>query len=160
MAIGFAVISAYLAPIMYQRIEGNHLAENRINLNDLVIKKKSIYLASFAFVLIACFFLVAFSALVHERYFQMIVPSEYTIYSDYMGIVLVAGFFTGMGEICLLKFQGDMRVIAIRNIRLISSTVGLIGNVIGAWLLGIQGVFLSILFFSLLNLLLFLASKK
>ena len=160
MAVGFAALSSYLAPIMYQGIEENHSNENGIIPSWLVRETKFGYFSYSAIILLVCFLLIAFSAVVHESYFQMIVPIEYAIYSNYMGVALVAGFFTGLGEVLTLKLLADMRVITVRNIKLLSSSVGLAGNVIGAWLFGVQGVLLSMLFLSFLSYLLFLMLVK
>ena len=160
MAAGFAAISTYLAPIMYQRIEATDRVSNSGFFENLTLNKKSTYLISFISLLLICISLELFSSLVHEIYFRLLVPTEYAIYSQFMGVMLIAGFFSGLSEISLLHFQGEMRVIAIRNIRIISSVFGLAGNAIGAWLYGVQGVLISILVWSLFNLLLFLAAKE
>ena len=100
-------------------------------------------------------FLYASSHILHAPYFALIVPNDYQSYSSYMGLVVIAGFFAGLGELFLLKFQRDMRVIAVRNIRLACSIFGVISIFMGAKYFGIDGVIYALLVTSVINFILF-----
>ena len=149
MAIGFVAISSFLGPIIYQR--SSDMFGDLRHFRSTV--KMNMLLGVGLFLLVV--FLYASSHILHAPYFALIVPNDYQSYSSYMGLVVIAGFFAGLGELFLLKFQKDMRVIAVRNIRLACSIFGVISIFMGAKYFGIDGVIYALLVTSVINFILF-----
>lgn len=140
MATG--VLMTLVGPILYQRSgEANNLERNS-EVHSLAWR---IALISLTFTGTA-FFLSFF---LHERIFEILVAQPFRNISHYLPCILLAGGVFATGQMLSLKLLSDIRSGALLGVKVGTALVGIAGNVIGAWLYGIEGIVASLVLFSI-----------
>lgn len=139
MATGLAV--AFAAPILFQRSGDATNAARNANVHHLTWK-----LTYLSVILTALGTLVAF--VMHEKIFRLLVGSEYRTLSDLLPWFVLAGGLFAAGQTLSLKLMSEMKTRAIASAKIITAILGVVLNVVGAALAGLNGVVAALLAFS------------
>jgi O-antigen/teichoic acid export membrane protein len=135
--------TSFLGPILYQR-SGDATNQER----NTTVHKLSWKITRLS--LLVCLIVFMFTFVLHEKLFILLVSSEYRSDSNLLPwVVLAAGIFSA-GQVLALKLMSDMKPSALTAAKITTALVGLMLNVIGAFLAGIQGVVGAMVAFSVI----------
>jgi O-antigen/teichoic acid export membrane protein len=144
MATGLAV--SFLAPILFQR-SGDASDEMRnANVHNLTWKITLLSL----FVTISGT-LIAYLA--HVHIFQILVASNYRAISYLLPWVVLAGGIFAAGQFLSLKLMSELRSSTLTFAKICTALLGMLFNIVGAYVFGLKGVVLSLVVFSTVYLL-------
>lgn len=132
---------SFLGPILYQR-SGD--ATNRdCNADVHHLSWKMTHLS-----LLVCLMAFAITFVLHEMLFHLLVASEYRGASYLLPWVVLAGGMFSAGQMLALKLMSDMKPSVLAMVKIATALIGILLNVIGAYLAGIQGVVWAMVAFS------------
>ena len=148
--VGFAPIGLLLgllhsiaAPILYQRA-GDASELTRITDAHRLLWQIAIgglMLTAIAFVI---------SWLLHEWLFAWLVSEKYRDVSVYLPWVIMAGGLFSIGQMLSLKLVSELRSRDLLYVKIGSAVIGVLTNMLGAWLFGVAGVVIGLALFSTL----------
>ena len=90
----------------------------------------------------------AFTFALHEWLFGILVAPEFRVGSHLLPWVVLAGGMFASGQMLSLKLMSEMKASAMTTAKIVSALIGVLLNVIGAALAGLQGVVWAIAAFS------------
>ncbi len=140
---GMAV--SFLGPILYQR--SGDATDHVRNSNVHQLSWRMAHL-SLIFTLLG--FTITFA--LHEWFFRLLVASEYRGSSYLLPWVVLAGGFFSAGQILALKLMSEMKSSTMTTAKIVTALIGILLNITGAVLAGIQGVVGAIVAFSCIYL--------
>ena len=135
------VISSLLGPIFFQFI-GNATNENR----NRLLHQVSWYL-TFAYISLTVI-AVIFTYYTHEWLFDLLINPKYHKNSYLLPWMILASGIFSAGQLLCLKLIAEMRSADMISAKIITSIVGVVLNIYGAKLFGIQGVVAALVLFS------------
>jgi O-antigen/teichoic acid export membrane protein len=141
LLLGFVV--SLIAPILYQRAGDALEATRNADVHRLLWR-----IAIFCLLLTAIAF--AISWLLHERLFHWLVSEMYRDTSVYFPWVIMAGGLFATAQMLSLKLMSELRSHDLLYAKIGSAVIGVLTNILGAWLFGVAGVVMSLLLFSFL----------
>lgn len=136
---GMAV--SFLGPILYQR--SGDATDHVRNTN---VHRLGWRMTHLSLIVTLLGFTITFAA--HERLFDLLVSSEYRESSHLLPWVVLAGGMFAAGQMLALKLMSEMKPSAMTGAKIITALIGVLFNVIGAALGGMQGVVASLVVFS------------
>lgn len=141
MAAGIAM--NFLGPILYQRSgDATDLARNQ-HVHQL--GWRITYLSLFITLL---GFGIAFT--LHEWFFRLLVAPEYRAISYLLPWVVLAGGLFAAGQMLALKLMSEMKSAVMTMAKIVTALAGVLFNVIGATIAGVEGVVCALVAFSVL----------
>ncbi len=141
MATGMAM--QFLGPIFYQ-LAGD-ASDRRRNEN---VSRLSRRLTAWTLVLTGAVCLMAF--LFHAQIFRILVAKEYAAVSYLLPWMLLAGGIFTAGQTMSLDLMSQMKTRSMVVVKISTSSLGILFNFAGAYFLGIEGIVLAIVLFSVL----------
>lgn len=132
---------SFLGPILYQR--SGDATDHARNTNVHRLGWKMTHLS-----LLVTLLGFAITLALHESFFGLLVASEYRGSSYLLPWVVLAGGIFAAGQMLALKLMSDMKSSAMTNAKIVTALVGILFNVIGVALAGIQGVVVALVAFS------------
>jgi len=139
------LVTQLLGPICFQRA-GNASDPRRV---------RQVYMASWrmtAVALVATAVAVALAMCLHKEVFRLLVSTEYHSVSKLLsGVVLAAGFFAA-AQLCSFGPLSRMDSKCLAVPKNVSAAIGILLNLLGAMWLGLAGVIIANILFSLANL--------
>ncbi len=139
MVTGMA--TAFLAPILFQR-SGD--ATNPVR--NAGVDRLSWKLTYLALILTGLATLLAVMA--HEWLFSLLVASKYRSLSFLLPWVVLAGGLFAAGQTLSLKLMSEMKTRAIATVKIVTALLGVSLNILGAMLIGLNGVVAALVAFS------------
>jgi O-antigen/teichoic acid export membrane protein len=133
----------FLGPIFYQR--AGDASDSRRNEN---VSKLSRRLTGLTLALTGAVFLIAF--LFHTQIFRILVAKEYASVSYLLPWMLLAGGVFAAGQTIALDLMSQMKSHTMVVAKIATSLLGIIFNFAGAYFLGIKGIVVAIVLFSVL----------
>ena len=150
--LGFSPISlitglamSFLGPILYQR-SGD--ATN--NVRNANVHRLTWRMTHLSLIITLCGFAVTYAF--HEWLFSLLVTTEYRGSSHLLPWVVLAGGIYAAGQLLALKLMSEMRSSSMTTAKIVTALIGLLLNVSGAALAGIQGVVGAMIVFSCIYL--------
>ena len=141
MVAGMAV--TFLGPILFQRSNPSSDGVTRQSAHNL--SWKTVYLALGCTVL---GFMV--TVVCHRWIFELLVAEPFHGVSYLLPWVVLAGGLFSAAQMLALKLMAEMRIRKLLVVKVVTALLGVGANVLAAWLFGISGVVIGILFFSLI----------
>ena len=132
---------SFLGPILYQR--SGDATDYARNTN---VHRIGWRMAHFSLIVTLLGFAITFA--LHERLFGLLVASEYRGSSRLLPWVVLAGGIFAAGQMLALKLMSEMKPSAMTTAKIVTALVGVLFNVIGAALAGMQGVVGAVVAFS------------
>ena len=132
---------SFLGPILYQR--SGDATDHTRNTNVHRLGWRLTHLS-----LIVTLFGVAITFALHERLFGLLVASEYRGSSHLLPWVVLAGGMFAAGQMLALKLMSEMKLSGMTTAKIVTALIGVLLNVIGAALAGMQGVVGALVVFS------------
>ncbi len=130
-----------LTPILFQR-SGDGVDKDRLlNVHKITWAIAYLSLLGVAFCFIATYNL-------HEWLFSFLVATEYRKSSYLLPWVVLAGGIFSAGQILSLKLMSELRTSSLTVAKIFTALIGVLLNVIGAVIFGLQGVVAATVFFS------------
>lgn len=144
IALATGLIMSFLGPILYQRSGDatDHARNANVHRLSWRITQLSLLVTLLGFAL--TFFM-------HEWLFSLLVATEYRGSSYYLPWVVLAGGVFAAGQMLALKLMSEMKSAAMTKAKISTALVGILCNVIGAALAGIQGVVGALVAFSVIS---------
>lgn len=132
-----------LAPILYQRAGAANDPIRNQSVHRVVwqIAKVSLAVTGFAF-LVTLFW--------HDHFFQMLVAAQFQSSSYFLPWMVLAGGLFAAGQMLALKLMSEMKVRDMLGAKVGTALLGLLCNLLGAWLFGLGGVVVGLLIFSII----------
>lgn len=143
MVLTTGFCTAFIAPILYQRSGDAKDHERNTNVHRITWR---ITILS----LIVTFFAFIITFALHGWLFDILVASDFRGSSYLLPWVVLAGGFFSSGQILSLKLMSEMRPQALVKPKIFTSLIGVLLNVIGAVIAGIQGVVWAVVAFSVI----------
>jgi O-antigen/teichoic acid export membrane protein len=136
----------FVGPILYQRSgDGTNRMRNR-NVHRLGWKIASISL-------VLTLFIFSITTFIHEWLLGLLVAAEYRHGSAMLPWLVLAGGLFATGQVLALKLMSELRSAAMTRAKIVTSIIGMVMNLVGCWLAGIQGLVFAMVAFSGLYLL-------
>jgi O-antigen/teichoic acid export membrane protein len=145
IALVTGLISNFLGPILYQR--SGDATDPARNAN---VHRLSWRMTQLALIITVCCF--AFTFFMHESLFRLLVATDYRAVSNLLPWVVLAGGLFAAGQMLALKLMSEMKPTAMTVAKIATALIGILLNVIGAKLAGIQGVVAALIAFSFVYL--------
>lgn len=139
------LVTTLVAPILFQRSgDGTNLSRN------VLVYKRAWLITSViaATTLLACIIAGVF----HELIFKMLVAAEYRSVSYLLPYMVLGGGFFAMGEMLSIKLMSDLNTQALVWPKIVTSIIGAALSFIGAYCLGLVGVVIAVVAFTIINL--------
>ena len=130
------VIGQLISPIIYQKA-GDNNDEKKINHVENLIWKISFII--FIFTILA--FLVSYNY--HMRIFLFFVDSKYTSISHLLPWMLLGAGLFSISQILTISFMVQMKTKLIMKLKIITAILGVIMNILGAYLYNINGIVIA-----------------
>tara|TARA_B110000503_G_scaffold143144_1_gene242822 strand:+ start:1800 stop:3152 length:1353 start_codon:yes stop_codon:yes gene_type:complete len=152
------VVQVLLGPILNQKIEftKNKLSSNggqsSSNMPTSLQNSKSVHHTTWvatSLSLVLTTFIFIFVINTHEWLFSFLVAPEFRSASIYLAYMVLAGGFFSAGHILSLKLISEFNAKSMLAVKIVTSIIGLILNILGASLYGIVGVIGSMIILSL-----------
>lgn len=124
---------SFLGPILYQRSGDATDPTRNAHVNKLAWRTTQ-----------GCLLIALLASLLtlagHEWLFGMLVAVEFRSYSNLLPWMVLAGGIFAAGQVLALKLMSDMKSTVMTNAKIGTALLGLLLNIIGARLAGVQGV--------------------
>lgn len=135
------LLSSFLTPIFFNRAgdatnKSLNTSVHRINMQTSLV------------MLILTIVAVFISWFIHGYVFRLFVSIEFRSHSYLLPWFVLAGGLFSTGQMLVLKVLSEVRPRILLSVKIGTAVVGLILNVIGAWLAGINGVIAALVIFS------------
>jgi len=137
------MVMQFLAPIFYQRAGDASDALRNANVNELSWRLTGLVLG-----VTGAVFLVTF--LLHGQIFRILVAKEYASVSHLLPWMLLAGGLFAAGQTVGLNLMSQMKTYTMSVAKTVSSLLGVIFNVVGAYWDGTRGIVIANVLFSAL----------
>ena len=149
MQVGYAptvivsgIIITYITPILYDKLGDVTIEKNKLEAHNLSIKITSyILFTTIIFTMIAYFF--------HEPIFNIMTNDKYHSISYLMPWIVFSGGLFSAGQMLATKLSGELRVNELTKPKIITALIGIVFNVIGAYLFAVEGVVFALTVFSI-----------
>lgn len=135
----------FLGPIFYQR--AGDASDHRRNEN---VSRLSQRLTGLTLVLTGAAFLIAL--LFHNQIFRLLVAKEYAPVAYLLPWMLLAGGIFAAGQTIALDLMSQMKTQTMATAKIATSLLGIMFNFVGAYFLGVKGIVVSVVLFSVLYL--------
>mgnify|MGYP006086391117 CR=1 FL=1 len=134
-----------IGPILYERS-----GDAKDSIRNLSVNRISwrITFAALAISLIA----FVFTYFLHDWLFSILVSESYKDASYLLPWVVLAGGIFATGQMLSLKVLSELRSNSLIAIKIITSLIAVLANILGAWLFGLSGVVVALVLFSLIYL--------
>jgi O-antigen/teichoic acid export membrane protein len=124
---------SFLGPILFQR--AGDATDHVRNTN---VHRLSWRMSHLSLIVTLLGFAITFA--LHERLFGLLVAAEYRGSSHLLPWVVLAGGMFAAGQMLALKLESEMKLSAMTTAKIVTALIGVLLNVIGAALAGMQGV--------------------
>jgi hypothetical protein len=135
------MVMSFLGPILYQRSGDASDQARNTNVHRLGWRMTQLSLI----VTLLCF---AITFALHKWIFALLVASEYQESSCLLPWVVLAGGIFAAGQMLALKLMSEMKSSAMTIAKIVTALIGILLNIIGAALAGMQGVVGALVIFS------------
>ncbi len=136
---GMAV--SFLGPVLYQR--AGDATDHARNAN---VHRLGWRMSHLSLIVTLLGFAITFA--LHERLFGLLVAPEYRGSSHLLPWVVLAGGIFAAGQMLALKLMSEMKSSTMTTAKIVTALIGILLNVIGAALAGMQGVIGALVAFS------------
>jgi O-antigen/teichoic acid export membrane protein len=152
------VVQVLLGPILNQKIEftKNKLSSDSEQISSNLLtslqNSKSVHHTTWvatSLSLVLTTFIFIFVVNTHEWLFSFLVAPEFRSASIYLAYMILAGGFFSAGHMLSLKLISEFNAKSMLAVKIVTSIIGLILNILGASLYGIVGVISSMIILSL-----------
>jgi O-antigen/teichoic acid export membrane protein len=143
MSMASAMSMQFLGPIFYQR--AGDAGDNRRNQN---VSKLSRRLTGLTLALTGLVFSIAL--LFHTQIFRILVAREYAGVSYLLPWMMLAGGIFAAGQTMALDLMSQMKTRTMVVAKIATSSLGILFNFGGAYFLGINGIVVAVVLFSVL----------
>jgi O-antigen/teichoic acid export membrane protein len=143
MSMASTMAMQFLAPIFYQRAGDASDGRRNADVDRLSWKLTGVSLGATAIA-------VALALLFHRQIFQILVASAYAGVSHLLPWMLLAGGIFAAGQAIALNLMSQMRTQAMMGAKIATALAGVALNLAGAHWLGIDGIVLAAVLFSVL----------
>jgi len=133
---------SFLGPILYQR-SGDATDPTR----NAHVHQMAWRMAQGCLLITLMAFLITLAG--HRLLFGILVAAEFRTYSYLLPWMVLAGGIFAAGQMLALKLLSDMRSAQMTKAKIATAVFGLVLNVTGAWLAGVEGVVGAMLAFAL-----------
>ena len=144
MSMATVMAMQFLGPIFYQR--AGDASDSRRNKN---VTKLSRRLTGLTLALTGAVFSAAL--LFHAQIFRILVAKEYATASYLLPWMLLAGGVFAVGQTIGLNLMSQMKTRSMVVAKIATSSLGIIFNFAGAYFLGIKGIVVATVMFSILH---------
>jgi O-antigen/teichoic acid export membrane protein len=134
---------SFLGPILYQRS-----GDATDHVRNTSVHRIGWRMTHFSLIVTMLGFAITFA--MHEWLFGFLVASEYRGNSNLLPWVVMAGGIFAASQMLALKLMSEMKVSAMTTAKIITALIGILLNVIGAALAGMQGVVAALVAFSII----------
>ncbi len=143
MSLATGMIGQFLSPIFYQRAGDATDSQRSSSVKKLIWKftSSSLLLTGFAF-LIALLF--------HSQIFYILVATKYGVISYLLPWMLFSGGVFAAGQILTSNLMINLRTKSIIIVKMATALSGIIFNFVGAYWLGINGIVIASVLFSVI----------
>lgn len=153
MSLASGMVVQFFCPIFYQRAGDASDSERNVRVSKLIWRLSNFILGTTGFV-----FLIAF--LFHVPIFRIFVAKQYGTVSYLLPWMLLAGGMFAAGQTITLNLMSQMRTRAMMTAKITMALLGVLFNIMGAYLFGIKGIVLASVLFSALYFLWMVALAK
>ena len=144
MITGFVV--TLILPMLYERA-GN--GSNKVGLDSAYIFNKKLTMASLCITLIGFIVLLFF----HKNFLSFFVSNEYLVVSYLLPWIFLAGGIFSTAQIISLNQMVGLKTENLLRVKIATALIGILFSIIGASILGLEGVVVSLNLFSIFYLL-------
>ena len=132
-----------IGPILYERSgDAKDLKRNSsVNKISWRITYASLVVSILAFI---------FTYYFHGWIFRILVAESFREASQFLPWVVLAGGLFATAQMLSLKVLSELRSNSLISIKIITALIAVFANIVGAWLFGLLGVVVALVFFSLI----------
>jgi O-antigen/teichoic acid export membrane protein len=141
ISIATGLVMSFIGPILYQRSGDATDHSRNANVHRLAWR-----ITLFTMLLTLIGFLLALG--LHEWIFRLIVASEFRAVSHLLPWMVLAGGVFAAGQMLGLKLMSDMRSAAMMQAKIVTAIIGILLNIYGASVAGLQGIVVALMAFS------------
>ncbi len=148
MQVGYAptvivsgIIITYITPILYNKLGRATIENNILEAHNLSIKITNyILLTTIIFTMIAYFF--------HGSIFNIMTNDKYHSISYLMPWIVFSGGLFSAGQMLATKLSSELRINELIKPKIVTALIGIVFNMIGAYLFAVKGVVYGLTAFS------------
>lgn len=141
IALITGMVVSFLGPIIYQ-MSGDATDHDR----NAGVHRLGWQMTQLALVITLFGFAITFA--LHDWVYGLVVASEYSGGSYLLPWVVLAGGMFASGQMLALKLMSEMKLSAMTAPKIVTALIGILLNIIGARLAGMQGVVVALVAFS------------
>jgi len=145
IALLTGVIVSFLGPILFQR--SGDATDTRRNSS---VHKISWHITQVSLLITLLGFVIA--SAFHDWLFSLLVADEYRASSQLLPWFVLAGGLFATGQMLALKLMSEMKMTGLTIAKIVTALIGILLNIVGASLAGMQGVIVALVAFSFVYL--------
>ena len=89
---------------------------------------------------------------IHDWIITFLVAEPFRESSKFLPWIMLSGGMFATGQIFSVKLMSELKSYQLTVVKIVTAVIGILLNIVGAWLLGILGVVMALLAFSIIYL--------
>ena len=136
---------AFISPIIFEKV-GDATIKSKSNIAEKIVWRLAMLTLFISFIS----FIVLLN--IHDWIITFLVAEPFRESSKFLPWIMLSGGMFATGQIFSVKLMSELKSYQLTVVKIVTAVIGILLNIVGAWLLGILGVVMALLAFSIIYL--------